>query len=276
MGGPCIDLDQCSSRRPVSVWINDGRDRTTDTDGVRLVIVGEKPQMLTAAIFDVDGVLIASPHERAWREALVGFTEAERFTTTMYQSHVAGKLRLDGARSALEAMGVNNAGLHAIAYAERKQARLEELMQTGAVAAFPDALRFVEAVAALGWPMAAASSSRNATEMMRSVRLGTGQSLLDIFRVNVSGRKVKRGKPDPELFLIAAAELGVSPPQCFVAEDAPAGIQAALAGGMAALGVARLGDADQLRAAGSHLVVESLDEIAVADLARGQLKARTP
>lgn len=112
--------------------------------------------------------------------------------------------------------------------------------------------------------------------MMRPIILSTGQSLLDIFRVNVSGRDLKRGKPDPELFLIAAAELGVSPAQCFVAEDAPAGIQAARAGGMAALGVARLGDADQLWAAGSDLVVKTLDDVAVVDLALGRLKARTP
>ena len=111
---------------------------------------------------------------------------------------------------------------------------------------------------------------------MRSIRLGTGQSLLDIFRVNVSCREVKHGKPDPELFLIAADELGVSPTRCLVVEDAPAGIQAARAGGMAALGVARLGDADQLRTAGSHLVGETLDEIALVDLAQGRLKARTP
>lgn len=232
--------------------------------------------MLTAGIFDVDGVLLASPHERAWRDALDGFAEGERFTTAMYQSQVAGKPRLDGARSALEALGVTDAGRHAADYAERKQARLEALIQTGAVAAFPDALRFVEAVAALGWPMAAASSSRNANEMMRPIILSTGQSLLDIFRVNVSGRDLKRGKPDPELFLIAAAELGVSPAQCFVAEDAPAGIQAARAGGMAALGVARLGDADQLRAAGADLVVTNLDEVAIVDLVCGRLRGRTP
>ena len=232
--------------------------------------------MLTAAIFDVDGVLLASPHERAWRDALVGFSDADRFTTALYQAEVAGKPRLDGARSALEALGVSDAERQAAAYAERKQARLEALIQTGAVAAFPDALRFVEAVAALGWPMAVASSSRNATDMMRSIMLSTGQSLLDIFRVNVSGRDLKRGKPDPELFLIAAAELGVSPAQCFVAEDAPAGIQAARAGGMAALGVARLGDADQLWAAGSDLVVRSLDDIVIADLALGRLVGLTP
>ena len=239
-------------------------------------IVGGSQRMLTAGIFDVDGVLLASLHERAWRDALGSFAERERFTTAMYQSQVAGKPRLDGARSALEALGVSKAERHAAIYAERKQARLETLIQTGAVAAFPDALRFVEAVAALGWPMAAASSSRNATDMMRPIILSTGQSLLDIFRVNVSGRDLKRGKPDPELFLIAAAELGVSPAQCFVAEDAPAGIQAARAGGMAALGVARLGDADQLWAAGSDLVVKTLDDVAVVDLALGRLKARTP
>jgi beta-phosphoglucomutase len=111
---------------------------------------------------------------------------------------------------------------------------------------------------------------------MRSIRLSTDQSLLDVFQVNVSGREVKHGKPDPELFLIAAAELGVSPTRCLVVEDAPAGIQAARAGDMTALGVARLGDADQLRAAGSHLVVETLDEIALVELAQGRLKARTP
>jgi len=232
--------------------------------------------MLTAAIFDVDGVLLASPHERAWRDALVGFAEPERFTTAMYQAHVAGKLRLDGARSALAALGVSNAERHAATYAERKQARLEELIRTGAVAAFPDALRFVEAVAALGWPMAVASSSKNATDMMRSIMLSTGQSLLDIFRVNVSGRDLKRGKPDPELFLIAAAELGVSPARCFVAEDAPAGIAAARAGGMAALGVARLGDVEQLRAARADLVVTSLDDVVIADLALGRLVGLTP
>ena len=232
--------------------------------------------MLTAAIFDVDGVLLASPHERAWREALVGFGDASRFTTALYQAEVAGKPRLDGARSALKALGVSQAWHHAVAYAERKQSRLEDLIRTGGVAAFPDALRFVETVDALGWPMAVASSSKNANDMMRPIILSTGQSLLDIFRVNVCGRDLKHGKPNPELFLIAAAELGVSPAQCLVAEDAPAGIVAARAGGMAALGVARLGDVEQLRAARADLVVTSLDDVVIADLALGRLVGLTP
>lgn len=54
---------------------------------------------LLAAIFDVDGVLVDSPHERAWRDALNGFAEPAGFTTVFYQAHVAGKPRLEGARA---------------------------------------------------------------------------------------------------------------------------------------------------------------------------------
>ena len=50
---------------------------------------------LSAAIFDVDGVLVASPHERAWREALTGFADPAGFTTAFYQANVAGKQRLE-------------------------------------------------------------------------------------------------------------------------------------------------------------------------------------
>ena len=231
-------------------------------------------QVLTAGIFDVDGVLLASPHERAWREALQGFGDPRRFTTAMYQAEVAGKPRADGARAALEALGVSDAGRQAPAYARSKQARLEELIRAGAVEAFPDALRFVRAVQALGWPMAVASSSKNADQMMRPVRLASGEGLLDAFGANVCGRDLRRGKPDPEIFLLAAAELRVAPTQCFVAEDAPAGVEAARAGGMAALGVARLGDAALLRAAGADLVVASLDDVAMDELAQGRLRGR--
>src|SRR5271169_1155338 len=86
------------------------------------------PKTLTAGIFDVDGVLLASPHERAWREALKGFADPGRFTTAMYEAHVAGKPRLCGARAALEALGVRDAAQQAAAYAEHKQKRLEELI----------------------------------------------------------------------------------------------------------------------------------------------------
>ncbi len=122
--------------------------------------------------------------------------------------------------------------------------------------------------------MAVASSSKNANAMMRPIRLADGGSLLDAFGVNVCGRDLRHGKPDPELFLLAATELGMAPARCLVIEDAPAGVQAARAGGMAALGVARLGDTATLEAAGADLVVTSLDDVAPDGLAQGRLCRR--
>ena len=226
---------------------------------------------LAAAIFDVDGVLLASPHERAWREALAGLADPARFTTELYQAEVAGKPRMDGALAALQALGVADAAGQVDAYAERKQARLEALIRDGEVTAFPDALRFVTAVSALGWPMAVASSSKNANAMLDRIRLPDGRALLDLFTANVCGRNVQYGKPNPELFQIAARELHMSPEHCFVAEDAPAGIAAARTGGMAALGVARLHDAEGLHAAQADIVVTTLDDVARDALADGRL-----
>lgn len=230
--------------------------------------------MLAAAIIDVDGVLLASPHQRAWREALVGFADPEAFTTEIYQAVVAGKPRLAGARAALETLGVADVERQAPVYAARKQTHLMELIEAGQVQAFPDALRFVELLLTLKAPLAVASSSKNANTMLRMINLPGGGSLLEAFRVNVCGRDFSRGKPDPEIFDVAARELGMAPAQCFVAEDAPAGIVAARAGGMKALGVARLRDEVGLRKAHADLVVATLDDVDPISLAKGQLRSR--
>ena len=69
----------------------------------------------------------------------------------------------------------------------------------------------------------------------------------------------------------AAKELGAAPERCFVIEDAVSGIQAAKAGGMAALGLARAGDAEMLAAADADIVVESLDDVDLDALREGRL-----
>jgi beta-phosphoglucomutase-like phosphatase (HAD superfamily) len=112
--------------------------------------------------------------------------------------------------------------------------------------------------------------------MMRPMRLASGQALLDAFSVNVCGRDFRHGKPDPEIFLTAAAELGAAPSHCLVIEDAPAGVEAAHAGGMTGLGIARLGDADLLWRAQADLVVTSLDEISLDALNEGHLCRHPP
>ena len=235
------------------------------------------------AIFDVDGVLVDSPHELAWRETMRELMESEwedivastsyapdRFTARVYQTVVAGKPRLSGARAALEHFGVPDAGRRAQVYAERKQEKVLELIEAGTFTAFPDAVRFVVAVSGLGLRLAAASSSKNAGLMLRRIRLGE-QTLRDAFDVDISGRDFARGKPDPEIFTTAARELGVPGPACLVVEDAVSGVQAARAGGMAALAVARGDDAELLAAAGAELVVGTLDDVDLAALAQGRL-----
>lgn len=255
----------------------------------------------SGAIFDVDGVLVDSPHERAWREALLELFQTrwrdvrgqttyapERFTPQVYQRVVSGRPRMDGALAALEYFHVPQAQTRVEAYSTLKQRMVLELIGAGEFTAFPDALGFVLAVRAAGIAIAAASSSKNASLMLRQVRLDTfadehgldydfvrpNMSLLEIFDIDASGRDLAHGKPDPEIFLDAAAELGAAAVECFVVEDAVAGVQAAKAGGMTALGVARAGDAALLAADGADLVVTTLDDVDVNILRDGRLAMR--
>jgi beta-phosphoglucomutase family hydrolase len=79
------------------------------------------------------------------------------------------------------------------------------------------------------------------------------------FRALVTAEDVRHGKPDPEVFLLAAQALGLPPRRCVVFEDAPVGIEAALAGGMRAIGVTTTHPKTVL--AKAHLVVRRLDEL---------------
>ena len=202
------------------------------------------------AIFDVDGVLVDSPHQKAWRESLRQLMEsdwadirdrttwsADAFTPRVYEQCMSGKPRMSGARAALDYFQVPDAGQRVTEYAQRKQQMIERLIEAGDFTAYPDALRFVIAAKDAGVAIADASSSKNATLFLRKIRLDTfaqeqgissstlrpGMSLLDYFDADLSGRDFAHGKPDPEIFLTAAHELGVEPGHAMVLEDATAG-----------------------------------------------------
>jgi len=253
------------------------------------------------AIFDVDGVLVDSPHSRAWRDALRELLDTEwadirsrssyspdRFTEAVYQHVIAGLPRLAGARAALAYFGVPDPDARAERYAMAKQAHMRRLIESGQFRAFPDAVRLLLAVKAVGIQVAAASSSKNASLILHRLRLevaATGEPLQDpvgdrgltlagLLDADVSGRDFPRGKPDPAIFLAAADELGTAAGASFVVEDSPAGVQAAKAGTMHAIGVARLGDDDVLRQAGADLVVSTLDEVSRDALGEGRLQQR--
>jgi len=253
------------------------------------------------AIFDVDGVLVDSPHQTAWRDSLRELMESdwsdirgrttwspEAFTSRVYEQYVSGKPRMNGARAALDYFHVPDADQRVGEYAQRKQDMVVRLIEAGDFTAYPDALRFVIAVKDAGLLIADASSSKNAMMLLSKIRLDTfaqqqgitsptlrpGLSLLDYFDADLSGRDFAHGKPDPEIFLTAARELGVEPDHAVVLEDAPAGVQAAKAGGMAAIGIARADDTQLLAAAGADIVVTTLDHVDTATLGAGRLAKR--
>jgi HAD superfamily hydrolase (TIGR01509 family) len=258
------------------------------------------------AIFDVDGVLVDSPHEAAWRESLQLLMDGpwldilplttyapDRFTTEVYQEHLAGKPRKAGAKAALDYFGVPDPdGQRLQEYMDTKQTYLIALIDQGRFFAFDDALRLLLGLKGAGVKIGAASSSKNADLFLRRIsinaflerggavkhvgddaaqlsayiaRLSIAEetTLLDMFDANVCGRDFARGKPDPEIFLTAVAELGLAPAECVVIEDATSGVQAAKAGGMACIGVARLGDEHLLQEAQADWVVTSLDELPI-------------
>jgi beta-phosphoglucomutase-like phosphatase (HAD superfamily) len=252
------------------------------------------------AIFDVDGVLVDSPHEKAWRESLRELMESEwsdirdrttwspeAFTSRVYEQQMSGKPRLSGARAAFEYFHIpdDEEEHRLLEYAEHKQQMVVRLIEAGDFTAYPDALRFIIAVKEAGLRVAAASSSKNANLFLRQIRLDTfaeqhgissptlrpGLTLLEYFDADVSGRDFAHGKPDPEMFLTAADELDVPPEHAIVMEDAAAGVKAAKAGRMGAIGIARRDDAELLAAAGADIVVRTLDEVDLDALSDGRL-----
>lgn len=251
------------------------------------------------AIFDVDGVLVDSPHEKAWREGLKQLMEKDwsdirdqtswspdAFTPQVYQREMSGKPRYKGAQAALEYFEVPDAERRAQEYGDRKQEMIIELIEAKDFEEYPDALRFVLALKEAGVLIAAASSSKNAGAFLRLVRLDEfaereglsydfltpGYTLLDILDGDVSGRDFEQGKPHPMIFQAAAEEIEVSPEEAFVVEDAANGIQAAKAGEFAALGIARADDEDALAAENADLVVTSLDDVSLDAISEGRLE----
>ncbi len=205
------------------------RGPTRRLDGVRQCLnrptsAIERTQ-LRAAIFDVDGVLVASPHERAWREALAGFADPARFTTEFYQAHVAGKPRMDGARATLERLGRPGRGSTARPNTPRKkQALIDRLIAEGSFEAFPDAVRLAAALDAAGLQLALASSSKNVAAMLRHLSLPDGRPLLSIFDADLSGTRRAARQAGPCAVPAGGEALEVPPAQCLVVEDAPSGI----------------------------------------------------
>lgn len=145
-------------------------------------------------------------------------------------------------------------------YSERYHAIVLEQYRQKSTAA-PGAVALVRGVRAAGMPIAVASSSVRpwVEACLERIRL------LDAFDVIVSGSDVEQGKPDPAIYVETAARLGVDPARCLAIEDAPAGIESAKRAGMTCWAV-RTEYTRGLELPGPHREVQSLEEIALADI----------
>jgi pseudouridine-5'-monophosphatase len=149
-------------------------------------------------------------------------------------------------------------------YLVEREAALEAMMPQAA--AMPGARELCAGLAAIGVPQAVATSSSR-----RFFALKTSQHAewFASFAAIVVGDdpRLARGKPAPDIFLLAAQDLGADPSDCVVIEDSPVGLEAARAAGMQVVAVPYPGmDAERLRDA--DLLVSSLAEVAAADIAR--------
>jgi beta-phosphoglucomutase len=132
------------------------------------------------------------------------------------------------------------------------------------VTLLPGVRPLLEQLHQAAWPQAIGSSApRRNLELILDLT-----NTRAFFQAIVSMEDTSRGKPDPQVFLIAAQRLGVPPERCVVMEDAVAGVQAARAGGMKCVAVSFVGHhpEEKLRAAGADLVVPTLERVDLAAL----------
>ena len=203
-----------------------------------------------AVIFDVDGVLVDSyqAHLRSWQQMLaeqgVEFTEAE-FRITF------GRTTGDILR---ELCGQETPDDKLQAFDDRKEALYREMVRQD-FPAIDGAGELIDALAAAGVALAVGSSGPPENIELTLDCLGQA----DKFAARVTRVDVTRGKPDPQVFQIAAERLGMPPVQCCVVEDAPAGIEAANRAEMTSIALTGTATRDQF--AHADLVVDSLREL---------------
>ena len=207
-----------------------------------------------AVIWDVDGVVIdsADQHRQSWQRLAKenGFP----YTAEAFWAHF-GRRNAD----VIPAMfGIAGPPERIAALANRKEEIYRALLAEQA-APLPGAQGLMAALYEVGYRQALASSAP-----LENIRLIVKLLGLEPYLTAwVSGESVARGKPAPDIFLAAASQVAVPSTRCLVIEDAPAGIQAAHAGGMKALAVRRAGQPDAPGLEQAEYVASSLREVDV-------------
>jgi HAD superfamily hydrolase (TIGR01509 family) len=201
-----------------------------------------------AVLWDLDGTLVDSEesHWQAWRETMAGEGVAlgyQEFRATFGQRNDT-ILRL-WLGDDVDAGRMTRVG-------DAKEEHYRSLVRAGGVATLPGAAEWVRRLRHEGWAQAVASSApRLNIEVVLEV-----VGLAEQFDARVSAEDVEHGKPDPQVFLLAASRVGTAPGRSIVVEDAAVGIEAARRAGMRSIAVLR--DGAQMAA---DMVVRSLTDL---------------
>lgn len=222
-----------------------------------MTVENASAMVLQACLFDLDGVIVdtARYHFIAWRQIAkelgFDFTEADN-------EKLKGVSRMRSLEILLETGGVSLNDEAKTALAQKKNALyLQYVLKMRPDEVLPGAKAFLTDCRNHKLGVGLGSASKNAKTILNLLQL------TDLFDVIVDGTKVIRAKPDPEVFLTGARELGVLPQHCVVFEDATAGIEAAVAANMFSVGIGDplvLGNADFVIAGLKDLSVKTMIE----------------
>jgi beta-phosphoglucomutase family hydrolase len=239
------------------------------------------PSGIRACLFDLDGVLTqtARVHAQAWKEMFDAFLRGRSERTgepfvpfdavADYSAYVDGKPRYDGVRSFLASRGIElpegdpgdpPSAETVCGLGNRKNELVLALLRRDGVEVYEGSVRYVHAVRDAGLHRAVVSASANTREVLKAAGIG------DLFEVRIDGivaaERHLRGKPAPDPFLAAAAELKVPAADAAVFEDALAGVEAGRAGNFGfVVGVDRVGQSKALLEHGADIVVDDLGDL---------------
>lgn len=186
---------------------------------------------IQACLFDLDGVIVdtAKYHFKAWKRLCndLGFDLTEN-----ENEELKGISRIESMEILLRNGGVSLSQNEKDTYLDQKNKWYLEYVDTmDKSEILPGVLPFLTSVKKSGRKIALGSASKNAMHILEKI------GIVDYFDAIIDGTKVTRGKPDPQTFLLGAKATNTPPENCVVFEDAAAGIEAAKAGGMYAVGV---------------------------------------
>ncbi|MFM7019171.1 MAG: beta-phosphoglucomutase [Aquirufa sp.] len=193
-----------------------------------------------ACLFDLDGVLVdtAIYHFQAWKNLGKKFNYE---LTEEQNEQLKGVSRVESLNKILAWANYSATEAEKSEWlVEKNEEYLRLISNMNPSEILPGVVAFLTQIKELGYQIALGSASKNAEIILQK----TG--LIDWFDLIIDGNKVSKSKPDPEVFLKGAEGLGLSPEHCIVFEDAQAGVEAAKAGNMKAIGI---GDAETLKLA---------------------------